>query len=299
MKHEILHASLFLCNKEDINVHKTYISDTHNIHAHDFIELAYISSGEGTHMIDAERVQVSKGDIFLLNTGIKHHFIADKGKPLTIYNCIFNPATIDRSLDGCDDFLKVAYDYLFHTGYDQQHRAGCIQVVGTDTRQIEALLEEMYTESGSRQDGYLQVIRSSLIKLLIFVFRLYKSDTAWDNRKPVYKKIIVDNTIAYMRRHYAEDISCDFLAGRAYLSLSYFNKVFKEISGTSANKELQNIRMEAACKLLQNTTLSVEEIAKKTGYSDTKYFYTLFKKQHSTTPGEYRTRLKTPRLNYE
>ena len=46
--------------------------------------------------------------------------------------------------------------------------------------------------------------------------------------------------------------------------------------------------MKKAKELLKNSTLSVTEIAARTGYGDSNYFSRIFKKSCGKTPREYR-----------
>lgn len=299
MDNETLHSDLFLRDRNDINVHKSYLDHDHYMHSHDFIEIAYISSGRGTHMIGDDHMRVSPGDIFILNTNVYHRFVSDKDAPLTIYNCIFKSGTIDEALDEKENFIDIAHDYLFHTFNSDKLHTDYIKLTGKETGSIERLIEEMYTEYGLKQEGYFQVVKSDLYKLLIYIYRIYKSDASQNHSNTTYKQIVADNTLSYLSRHYAQDIRCEQLAERAYLSLSYFNKLFKEVTGSSVIKTLQNIRIEEACKLLQNSHLPVTEIAEKVGYSDIKHFYRLFRQIKNTTPGKYKNQFKTSRLNYD
>ena len=72
-----------------------------------------------------------------------------------------------------------------------------------------------------------------------------------------------------------------------YIKLN-FCKTFKEITGMTFLTMLRNIRINVACDLLENTHLSVAEIAGKTGYTDLKSFYRLFSGQKGVTPKNYR-----------
>jgi AraC-like DNA-binding protein len=53
-----------------------------------------------------------------------------------------------------------------------------------------------------------------------------------------------------------------------------------------------NLRMGAAKDLLRQTTLSVKEIAKKVGYSQTTHFTRAFKSKQDQTPREFRSRYR-------
>jgi hypothetical protein len=51
---------------------------------------------------------------------------------------------------------------------------------------------------------------------------------------------------------------------------------------------LTTLRLERACKLLQETTLNLEDIAEKCGYRNGSYISRLFVKKLQTTPSEFR-----------
>lgn len=57
-----------------------------------------------------------------------------------------------------------------------------------------------------------------------------------------------------------------------------FMGVFKSVTGTTVISYLQALRIEKACHMLKQTDKTVIEIAEAVGYSDIKYFYSIFKK---------------------
>ena len=48
-------------------------------------------------------------------------------------------------------------------------------------------------------------------------------------------------------------------------------------------------------ELLEQTDIPISEIAERTGFGNSNYFYTVFKRQYSITPTEYRA--NRPNLN--
>ena len=50
--------------------------------------------------------------------------------------------------------------------------------------------------------------------------------------------------------------------------------------GTTILKQIQDTRLQESCLLLENTRMSVEDIALHVGYEDTSYFIELFKKKY-------------------
>ncbi len=63
---------------------------------------------------------------------------------------------------------------------------------------------------------------------------------------------------------------------------------FKAATGTSLIEHVQNLRVEAAKRLLEEQNQPVEDVAHAVGYEDISFFRRLFKRLTGLTPGEYR-----------
>jgi len=77
------------------------------------------------------------------------------------------------------------------------------------------------------------------------------------------------------------------------MSYTWFRKVFKEYTGMSPGKYIQNIRMEIAKDLLVYTDDPVKEIAFRLKYEDMSHFIHLFKTTTGCTPMQFRKANKT------
>jgi len=76
------------------------------------------------------------------------------------------------------------------------------------------------------------------------------------------------------------------------MSQRNFNRRFRQATNMSPLKYLQNQRLSEAKELLQNSNLSISEIAFRVGYIDVSHFTKLFKDFFSTTPKKYRTQVR-------
>ncbi len=88
----------------------------------------------------------------------------------------------------------------------------------------------------------------------------------------------------------ASDPSMSLVMAAAYFNLSesYFSAFFKKHTGENFVSYLAKIRLEAACQLLQEDRYTIDQIAKKTGYSSAHSFRRAFKKQYGVNPASTR-----------
>ncbi len=92
----------------------------------------------------------------------------------------------------------------------------------------------------------------------------------------------------YINEHYMEQIRLDDIADLVHLNPAYFSTLFKKETSLNFSDYVINLRLDAAKELLKSTNSSMEEIAEKIGYSETKYFSKLFSKVVGIKPSEYR-----------
>ena len=101
---------------------------------------------------------------------------------------------------------------------------------------------------------------------------------------------MLERSISYIRKHFAEDISLLMVAEKFYFAPSYYSLIFKKRVGKNFSQYLTDIRIQNACRLLQSGGDKVNNIAVKSGYSDPAYFGKVFKKKIGCSPEEYRQR---------
>ncbi len=285
-------SEIQLHNENDINIHKAVVEGHRAVHTHDFIEMGFVMEGKGTHSVNGQSYHIEKGDLFILNPNISHELTSDKCFPITVYNCIFQSSLINGFFSTNQDFADVASRYLFHSLKQSEEPKEYIRLTNPNTREIKVLLDEIYKEYEQKSKGFMQMIRADLTKLLILVFRLYRSDKSQNQSQSLFRKLVVKNTLAFMEQNYQSNITCGQLAERNYLSASYFSRIFREETGYPIIQMLQQIRVDAAKRLLEKTVFTIDEIAARVGYSDLKHFYTVFQKTSGCRPGEYRSMVR-------
>lgn len=100
---------------------------------------------------------------------------------------------------------------------------------------------------------------------------------------------LIGRGVEYLSEHYRDPaISTREIAAHCSVSEEYFRRLYKEAFGLSPHRAIVEKRIRYAMELLRSTDLSVEEIAYRSGFSDCKYFSTLFRKEMRLSPSAYR-----------
>lgn len=100
--------------------------------------------------------------------------------------------------------------------------------------------------------------------------------------------------LSYIYDHYTEDISVQDLSDYMGYSEVHTSRLFKQYFGQTFVSYLAHYRMKKAAHLLMYTDMSVREIGKAVGYSNSNYFGKVFHRIYDMTPSEYREIKKSP-----
>ena len=84
-----------------------------------------------------------------------------------------------------------------------------------------------------------------------------------------------------------ESITLKEIANHFSYHPNYISSLLQKKLGKTFSKILLEKRMDKAVILLKGTTLSIEEIAIMTGYSNTSNFYKAFREYFGKTPREF------------
>lgn len=97
----------------------------------------------------------------------------------------------------------------------------------------------------------------------------------------------ITKALAYVDKHYSEDITMATVANYVSMNYTWFSEKFKEQVGVNFNDYLRKYRMEKAKVLLESGAYKVYEAAAKAGFKDVKHFMKTFREMNGMTAGEW------------
>ena len=104
---------------------------------------------------------------------------------------------------------------------------------------------------------------------------------------PLDDELIVEAQV-WIESNVAAQITVADLASRIGVSSRTLDRRFRAATGTSPRNYWQRQRALLAKELLENTNLTISEIAYRVGYQDAGHFARIFRRELSVAPSEYR-----------
>ena len=95
--------------------------------------------------------------------------------------------------------------------------------------------------------------------------------------------------IEYLQAHLTEDISIEYLASLSCMSLSTFERKFKQHFSLTPKQYILRMKIHEACRLLPGTQIA--RVAVATGFGDQSYFTKIFRSVVGITPKQYQLSL--------
>lgn len=270
---------------DDVVKIKVCSSDNAGMHTHGFMEIAYVKSGKAEHILNGRKNIIKKGDFLIMDYDAIHSYKNTGKEKLEILNCLFKPEFIDKTLKNCRNFSEVVNNYMIKYNYSSMNLSPANYIFSDDDGEVLGLLLKMKTEYENKTSGFYEIMRCSLMEIIIRTMRKTTLSGTTSN----------DELCEYIKKYAYENISEKNILGKiseeVNFSVSYLSLKFKEKTGIHFSEYLKKIRIEESCRLLANTDKKIIEIAYLSGYSDIKFFNKIFKEHLGVTPREFRKRI--------
>ena len=147
------------------------------------------------------------------------------------------------------------------------------------------LFKEIINEIQTCRVGYEELLTMYLRQIFLLVQRSRQEQNPTVNS-------YIQNEMEYARRyfneHYNSAISIEEYAQSRSMSVSWFQRNFKQFVNCSPTQYILTCRVNNATCLLETTDYSLAEIAAIIGYDDPLYFSRLFRKLKGMSPSQYR-----------
>ena len=254
------------------------------LHWHPDFEIATAESGTLDFQVGQEHILLEAGDSIFVNGNILHAIkqisegVADAMPNIVFSGAILAPETgaiYQKYIKPIADSDTLSY-IVFREGDAEKPR-------------INALIKEIYKELQEQRSGYEMAVQRKLSSILEYIFfNMEQFPKLESTRIQINTQIRIQKMLSYIYEHYRENITLEEIARAADISRSEAGRCFKRYMNCSPIDALIQYRLQVARGLLNETTLSLEEIGDSCGFHSTNYFSRRFRKEYGCSPSQYR-----------
>ncbi len=242
-------------------------------HWHERVELHLVKKGSFELSCNGERVIIGKGEMSIISPTFAHSGIAgDEGVEFT--TIMFDIKDLKNENLAVAKQLKMLL-----SGYS------CF-VLKTDNKQIITIAQDIIKMNNRKEEYHSLEFVGCIYRLLGILCRY-----CLDDRQTVTRSAEnFADVISYINENFQNNISSSSISGRFNYDEAYFCRKFKSVTGNTATKYIQTLRLEHSRRLLEKTDMSIREISIACGFSDSTYYINCFRKMYGVSPLKYRKR---------
>ena len=249
-------------------------------HTHNAFEILLCLSGDAVISVKGKKFKMKSGNIALIS-------------PHQVHDILSESRAGARFL-----IVQVSRNFL------QEYLTGLKTTVFSDTLVTAVLEKEKANElrkdllslaieyfSLSSEDVGIIVIYKAVGIIAFFLSNLVY--TRYTEQEYIeHTKIIgrITRIAEYIDKNYQYKVTLEDIAAEEDLSANYVSQFFTKYIGVTFQKYLNNVRLEAALRLLTDDSLTVSEVANYSGFADAKYMAQVFRRYFGCPPNEYRKR---------
>jgi AraC-like DNA-binding protein len=227
-------------------------------------QLVYITRGSGTFWSSATgTIQVKPGTVFLLFPGVRHKYTPDPATGWDEQWFGFKGDVAERLME----HYFSSENPIFEFGIKSE---------------VLSLFDKIRDISQKQPLGYRRIMALTAQEILTRLHVSTQPDQEAD--------IEIEDACQYIEEHFKGTIDFKQYAESTGQSYSTFRRRFKQYTGLAPNQYQLDTKLRNAKQFLDNTDLSIQDIAHECGFESPYYFSRYFKATTELSPKQYRAR---------
>ncbi len=226
---------------------------------------------------------LQEGEILLICPGILHHLQAAHGERIifqTELSALAHIFEVESLLSSISPGILIT-PQTHPDNYDY----------------IKKKMDEICAEYSASSTLFEASIYAKLLEMLVTIGRSQnaagRNFQAGSAKQSEYMEKFIE-ICNYIQEHFAEDLTLGDIADRCGFSKYHFARLFKQFTGVSFYRYLNQKRISQAQQLLIDPSLSVTDVSLACGYSSLSSFIRMFKIIKGCTPSEFRSLYQAP-----
>ena len=242
--------------------------------AHPQYEIFLLLEGDVTMLINSQRYMIKNGALVLLTSRDLHISMNNAPRTYKRITVMFDPHAIRQFNTEHTNLLDC-----FSIAASKQRNI--LYLSAEQIQTVQALADQILTNGRSDRFGDDIIVLTSLLSLLIFINRLYRSHLP--KIAPLPLTPIIREIVDYVDSHIDEELSVQSLCHHFSYSVAYISAQFSKQMGLPLKQFIITKKIALAKQLLAES-LSVTQVYERCGFGDYSNFIRTFKKTVSVSP---------------
>lgn len=264
--------------KPDIGFDIRFVTMNHNspFHWHRELEILYILNGHATVHMDGERYELNPLDAVVMDYSKIHEVLYEL--PQTMGICIHISRQLLRWYLAEPELLAIHCTGKRLTPEKQEAY-----------NELCGYLKELTVLYVNQKKTYQMKSTALILQIMACLLEHFGEPvTRSASDASISNMGRLEQICEYVEHHYREEITLTAAAGELGLNKEYFCRIFKQSTGTSFIKYVNQVRINYIYQDLLHTEESIQEIAERHGFFNQKLFHRMFKERFGCTPREAR-----------
>jgi len=254
-------------------------------HRHDCTEIVFMDGGLGVNCVNEKKYPIMAGDVYVISRNAVHSFYTSS--ELRFYNLLIEPSRFTQlELEQLRQF--PAYAGTFEN-LDEQGGLCLLRLNPTRREDIKMHFAQLAAAYAAKGPGHALVVHARLVLLMAALCHAAETagelDYGENRNSPIYRNL--HSLLDFIAQHYRERISLKCIGNNLHLPEKYVSVFFKEQTGTSLVKYINSLRLDYACRLLQDGKHNVTDAALLSGFTDSSYFARYFRAVMHCSPSDF------------
>lgn len=254
------------------------------LHWHPEFEIATAASGVLEYQVGQERITLEPRDSILVGGNMLHSIRQLSGDtPDPMPNIVFFGSLIapEASTIYAQYIQPIIDDHALPYVV---FRHDCI-----DHRPVNALIQDMYRLLREQPRCYEMAVQRHLSSIFEYLTMHFDDLPRTEcTRVQLNTQVRVQQMLAFIHAHYAEEVTLADIAGAASISRSEAGRCFKAYMDCSPVDALIQHRLQKAHDMLHDATRTLQEISDACGFHSVNYFSRQFRKHYGYAPSQAR-----------
>ena len=242
--------------------------------AHPQYEIFLLLEGDVTMLINSQRYMIKNGALVLLTSRDLHISMNNAPRTYKRITVMFDPHAIRQ-------FNTEHTNLLDCFSIAASRQRNILYLSAEQIQTVQALADQILTNGCSDRFGDDITVLTSLLSLLIFINRLYRSHLP--KIAPLPLTPIIREIVDYVDNHIDEELNVQSLCHHFSYSVAYISAQFSKQMGLPLKQFIITKKIALAKQLLAES-LSVTQVYERCGFGDYSNFIRTFKKTVGVSP---------------